>query len=140
MGWARFRRHSTVCPRCGDDFDDGCTRHRPSTDIDQRRISGFPSRFRGLRRFIVYRPRPQWRQRSAVDPGRRVEALPKGRARLASLGETDCAAGLLQAASEDRCGMLAMVLQDPAHSHWLPAHRTGRRILRSVFGSASAGQ
>ena len=59
---------------------------------------------------------------------------------LAPLGETDRAAGLLQAASEDRCDMLAMVLRDPAHSHWLPAHRTGRRILRSVFGPASAGE
>ena len=54
---------------------------------------------------------------------------------LAALGEFDRAAELLQAACEDRCGMLAMVLRDPAHAHWLPGHRIGRRMLRAVFGA-----
>jgi DNA-binding winged helix-turn-helix (wHTH) protein len=57
---------------------------------------------------------------------------------LAALGETDRAARLLQAAYEDRCGMLAMVLRDPAHAHWLHSHRVGRELLRGVFGGRRA--
>ena len=55
---------------------------------------------------------------------------------LAALGEFDRAAALLQRAYEDRSGMLAMVLRDPAHAGWLPQHPVGRQLLRCVFGSA----
>ncbi|HSI57837.1 MAG TPA: winged helix-turn-helix domain-containing protein [Ideonella sp.] len=54
---------------------------------------------------------------------------------LAALGETDRAAELLLRAYEERCGMLAMVLRDPAHADWLAGHATGRALLRAVFGS-----
>lgn len=53
---------------------------------------------------------------------------------LAALGETDRAAELLLRAYEERCGMLAMVLRDPAHAGWLEGHPTGRALLRDVFG------
>lgn len=52
---------------------------------------------------------------------------------LAALGEIDRAAALLQRACDERCGMLAMVLRDPAHAPWLSAHPTGRRLLATVF-------
>jgi tetratricopeptide (TPR) repeat protein len=52
---------------------------------------------------------------------------------LAAIGRTDQAAALLQSAFDERCGMLAMVLRDPANAHWLPAHRVGQRLLRAVF-------
>ncbi|MFZ5549881.1 MAG: winged helix-turn-helix domain-containing protein [Pseudomonadota bacterium] len=55
---------------------------------------------------------------------------------LAAIGEIDRAAALLQRACDERCGMLAMVLRDPAHAGWLPAHPVGRRLLQAVFGSA----
>lgn len=54
---------------------------------------------------------------------------------LAAIGETDRAAALLQRAYDERCGMLAMVLRDPAHAGWLPQHPVGRDLLRAVFGS-----
>lgn len=54
---------------------------------------------------------------------------------LAALGETDRAAALLQRALDERCGMLAMVLRDPAHAGWLPGHPVGRRLLQAVFGA-----
>jgi transcriptional regulator HilA, main transcriptional regulator of SPI1 len=53
---------------------------------------------------------------------------------LAALGEFDRAAGLLQRAYDDRSGMLAMVLRDPAHAGWLQQHPVGRALLRGVFG------
>jgi hypothetical protein len=53
---------------------------------------------------------------------------------LAALGEFDRAAALLQRACDDRSGMLAMVLRDPAHAGWLPQHPVGRMLLRGVFG------
>lgn len=53
---------------------------------------------------------------------------------LAALGEYDRAAALLRAAVDERCGMMAMVLRDPAHAHWLPQHPAGRALLREVFG------
>ena len=53
---------------------------------------------------------------------------------LAALGEVDRAAALLQRAYDERCGMLAMVLRDPAHAGWLPGHPVGRALLNSVFG------
>lgn len=52
---------------------------------------------------------------------------------LAELGEIDRAAALLQRAYDDRSGMLAMVLRDPAHAGWLPQHPVGRALLRAVF-------
>lgn len=54
---------------------------------------------------------------------------------LAALGEVDRAASLLQTACEQRCGMLAMVLRDPAHANWLPGHVQGQALLRQVFGA-----
>jgi transcriptional regulator HilA, main transcriptional regulator of SPI1 len=54
---------------------------------------------------------------------------------LAALGEFDRAAELLRAAVDERCGMMAMVLRDPAHAHWLPQHRAGRLLVQAVFGS-----
>lgn len=56
---------------------------------------------------------------------------------LAALGEFDRAAALLQRAYDDRSGMLAMVLRDPAHAGWLPQHPMGRSLLRGVFGEGS---
>jgi DNA-binding winged helix-turn-helix (wHTH) protein len=56
---------------------------------------------------------------------------------LAALGEHDRAAALLRAAVDERCGMMAMVLRDPAHTHWLPQHPAGRALLRDVFGEAA---
>ncbi|MDY0746998.1 winged helix-turn-helix domain-containing protein [Paucibacter sp. R3-3] len=53
---------------------------------------------------------------------------------LAALGEKDRAAALLQAAFEQRCGMLAMVLRDPAHAHWIREHPVGASLMREVFG------
>lgn len=53
---------------------------------------------------------------------------------LAAIGEIDRAAELLQRACDERCGMLAMVLRDPAHAGWLPGHPVGRRLLQAVFG------
>jgi DNA-binding winged helix-turn-helix (wHTH) protein len=53
---------------------------------------------------------------------------------LAALGEIDRAAALLQRALDERCGMLAMVLRDPAHAGWLPQHPVGRALLAAVFG------
>lgn len=53
---------------------------------------------------------------------------------LAALGEHERAAHLLRAAVDERCGMMAMVLRDPAHAHWLPQHPAGRALLRDVFG------
>lgn len=55
-------------------------------------------------------------------------------ASLAAIGEHDRAAALLAAAVDERCGMMAMVLRDPAHADWLPAHPVGRALLRKVFG------
>ncbi len=57
---------------------------------------------------------------------------------LAALGETDRAAALLQRAYDERSGMLAMVLRDPAHAGWLPQHPVGRALLRGVFGTPDA--
>lgn len=54
---------------------------------------------------------------------------------LAALGEVERAAALLQTACEQRCGMLAMVLRDPAHAHWLPRHAQGQALMRQVFGA-----
>lgn len=54
---------------------------------------------------------------------------------LASLGEFDRAAALLQQAFDQRSGMLAMVLRDPAHQGWLPRHPVGQALLRAVFGA-----
>ena len=53
---------------------------------------------------------------------------------LAAIGELDRAAALLRAAVDERCGMMAMVLRDPAHAHWLPQHPAGRALLNDVFG------
>jgi DNA-binding winged helix-turn-helix (wHTH) protein len=52
---------------------------------------------------------------------------------LAAIGRTSQAAALLQAAFDERCGLLAMVLRDPANALWLPSHPVGRRLLRAVF-------
>jgi len=53
---------------------------------------------------------------------------------LAALGEHDRAAALLRAAVDERCGMMAMVLRDPAHAHWLSRHPAGQALLKDVFG------
>lgn len=53
---------------------------------------------------------------------------------LAELGDTARAAALLQRAADERCGMLAMVLRDPAHAGWLPQDPAGRALLARVFG------
>lgn len=53
---------------------------------------------------------------------------------LAALGEFDRALALLHAAVQARSGMMAMVLRDPAHAHWLPQHPAGRALLETVFG------
>ena len=58
---------------------------------------------------------------------------------LAALGETDRAAALLLRACDERCGMLAMVLRDPAHAGWLPQHPVGQQLLRRVYGAAARG-
>lgn len=55
---------------------------------------------------------------------------------LAALGELDRGAALLQQAYDERCGMLAMVLRDPAHAGWLGQHPVGRELLASVLGVA----
>ena len=55
---------------------------------------------------------------------------------LAALGEYERAGALLRAAVDERCGMMAMVLRDPAHAHWLPRHPAGQALLREVFGSS----
>ncbi|HEX5687966.1 MAG TPA: winged helix-turn-helix domain-containing protein [Ideonella sp.] len=57
---------------------------------------------------------------------------------LAAIGEVDRAAALLQRAYDERCGMLAMVLRDPAHAGWLPTHPVGRALLGGVFGPGAA--
>ena len=54
---------------------------------------------------------------------------------LAALGDTARAAELLQRAADERCGMLAMVLRDPAHAGWLPQDPAGRALLKQVFGA-----
>eukprot|EP01036_Dinobryon_divergens_P002474 gene2474-3249_t len=54
---------------------------------------------------------------------------------LAALGEEDRAAALLQRAFDERCGMLAMVLRDPAHAGWLGHHPVGVALVRSVLGT-----
>ena len=56
---------------------------------------------------------------------------------LAAIGEYDRAGALLRAAVDERCGMMAMVLRDPAHAHWLPRHPAGQALLRDVFGGSS---
>lgn len=56
---------------------------------------------------------------------------------LAALGETDRAAALLLRACDERCGMLAMVLRDPAHASWLPQHEVGQQLLQRVYGRSS---
>jgi DNA-binding winged helix-turn-helix (wHTH) protein len=53
---------------------------------------------------------------------------------LATLGDTTRAAQLLQRAADERCGMLALVLRDPAHAGWLPQAPAGRALLKQVFG------
>ncbi len=55
---------------------------------------------------------------------------------LAALGEYERAGALLRAAVDERCGMMAMVLRDPAHANWLPLHPTGQALLRDVFGGS----
>ena len=55
-------------------------------------------------------------------------------ASLAAIGEYERAAGLLRRAADEHCGMLALVLRDPAHAGWLPQHPQGRALLRTVFG------
>lgn len=54
---------------------------------------------------------------------------------LAALGDTARAADLLQRAADERCGMLALVLRDPAHAGWLPHAPAGRALLTQVFGA-----
>lgn len=54
---------------------------------------------------------------------------------LAALGEFNRAADLLREAVNERCGMVAMVLRDPAHGHWLKSHRVGKGLLGQVFGT-----
>ncbi len=61
-------------------------------------------------------------------------------ASLAALGEHDRAATLLRRAADERCGMLALVLRDPAHAAWLPQHPEGRALLALVFGNEGAAQ
>jgi len=58
---------------------------------------------------------------------------------LAAIGELDRAAALLQRAYDERCGMLAMVLRDPAHAGWLRGHPVGRQLLHDVFGAGDSG-
>ena len=58
-------------------------------------------------------------------------------ASLAALGEVDRAAQLLQRAYEERSGMLAMVLRDPANRDWLKRHPAGQRLMRDVFGPST---
>lgn len=67
---------------------------------------------------------------SATDAGERsLYAAP-----LAAIGETARATALLEAAAEQGCGILGLVLRDPAHAHWLPADPAGQRLLKRVFG------
>lgn len=58
-------------------------------------------------------------------------------ASLAALGEVDRAAQLLQRAYDERSGMLAMVLRDPANTDWLGRHPVGQRLMRDVFGAST---
>jgi len=53
---------------------------------------------------------------------------------LAALGEHTRAAALLRRAADEHCGMLALVLRDPAHAGWLHQHAEGRALLETVFG------
>ncbi|MDY0749076.1 tetratricopeptide repeat protein [Paucibacter sp. R3-3] len=69
---------------------------------------------------------------SSMDTGQRaLYAAP-----LAAIGEYDRAAALLEAAAEERCGILGIVLRDPAHAHWLYEHPAGRRLITLVFGES----
>lgn len=54
---------------------------------------------------------------------------------LAALGDTARAAALLQRAADERCGMLALVLRDPAHAGWLRHSPAGQALLSQVFGA-----
>jgi DNA-binding winged helix-turn-helix (wHTH) protein len=54
---------------------------------------------------------------------------------LAALGQFERAARLLHRAYEERSGMLAMVLRDPANADWLERHPEGKRLVRNVFGT-----
>ncbi len=53
---------------------------------------------------------------------------------LAELGYQDRAAALLEAAFNERCGMLAMILRDPGNTFWLSHDRRGSALLTAVFG------
>ncbi|MCX2863562.1 winged helix-turn-helix domain-containing protein [Paucibacter sp. PLA-PC-4] len=53
---------------------------------------------------------------------------------LAELGYRDRAAALLEAAFNERCGMLAMILRDPGNTFWLSHDRRGSALLAGVFG------
>lgn len=52
---------------------------------------------------------------------------------LAAVGEYGRAVDLLERAARERCGILGLILRDPAHAHWLPNHPDGRRLLARVF-------
>jgi DNA-binding winged helix-turn-helix (wHTH) protein len=53
---------------------------------------------------------------------------------LAALGETARAAALLQRAHDEGCGMLAMVLRDPANAVLVAPGGAARSLVASVFG------
>jgi hypothetical protein len=57
---------------------------------------------------------------------------------LAALGETARAAALLQRAYDEGCGMLAMVLRDPANAALFGPGGTARALVASVFGHLGA--
>ena len=53
---------------------------------------------------------------------------------LAALGEHERAAALLQRAFDERCGLLAMVLRDPANAALVAPGGAAHGLLRQVFG------
>jgi hypothetical protein len=55
---------------------------------------------------------------------------------LAALGETARAAALLQRAHDEGCGMLAMVLRDPANAALVAPDGAARPLMARVFGGA----
>ena len=66
---------------------------------------------------------------SSMDAGERaLYAAP-----LAAVGEHGRAAALLRAAADERCGILGLVLRDPAHAHWLDRDPTGVELIGRVF-------
>ncbi|MFO1338290.1 MAG: winged helix-turn-helix domain-containing protein [Burkholderiaceae bacterium] len=58
---------------------------------------------------------------------------------LAAIGEGERAAALLQRAYDERCGMLAMVLRDPANASLVRKGGAAHPLMAQVFGARAAG-